>query len=284
MAQGRHTAIAAGTAGEPRLSFGPTETPYAAYAHIDALHRLQEPRSGVQAEMSFIVTTQVMELLFGLLEHEWTQARQELRADDVPGATAALRRGLHVQDVLVASWDLLSTLTPVEFNAFRDHLGEASGFQSAAYRRLEFLIGNKSEAMLRPHSGADDAHAELSAALRTPSMYDEVLALLHRRGLSIPQTRLDRDWTSPYTPHEDVEKAWQAVYGSGAEHRDLVEFAELLLDVAERVTRWRQRHYASVKRAMGAKPGTAGSSGLGWLRRAVDQDVFPELWSARTGI
>ncbi|MBC6462608.1 tryptophan 2,3-dioxygenase [Actinomadura sp. HBU206391] len=284
MAHGRHTTIVAETAGDPRLSFGPAETPYSAYAHIDALHRLQEPSSGVSAEMSFIVTTQVMELLFGLLEHEWTQARQELRADDVPGAAAALRRGLHAQDVLVASWDLLATLTPVEFNAFRDRLGEASGFQSAAYRRLEFMIGNKSAAMLRPHAGVPEAHAELSAALRTPSLYDEVLALLHRRGLPIPQARLDRDWASPYEPHEDVETAWHTVYVSGAEHRDLVELAELLLDVAERITRWRQRHYASVKRAMGAKPGTAGSSGLGWLRRAVDQDVFPELWSARTGI
>jgi tryptophan 2,3-dioxygenase len=284
MGQGRHTTIAAGEAGAPRLSFGPAETPYAAYAHIDTLHRLQEPRSGVSAEMSFIVTTQVMELLFGLLEYEWTQARQELRADDVPGAMAALRRGLHVQDVLVSSWDLLATLTPVEFNAFRDHLGEASGFQSAAYRRLEFLIGNKSEAMLRPHAGVPEAHAELSAALRTPSLYDEALALLHRRGLPIPEASLDRDWTTPYAPSEEVEKAWQMVYGTGTPHRDLADLAELLMDVAERVTRWRQRHYLSVKRAMGAKPGTAGSSGLGWLRRAVDQDVFPELWSARTEI
>ncbi|GAA2080618.1 tryptophan 2,3-dioxygenase [Actinomadura alba] len=284
MGQERHTTIAADKPGAPRLSFGPADTPYAAYAHIDTLHRLQEPRSGVSAEMSFIVTTQVMELLFGLLEYEWTQARQELRADDVPGAIAALRRGLHVQDVLVTSWDLLATLTPVEFNAFRDQLGEASGFQSAAYRRLEFLIGNKSEPMLRPHAGVPKAHAELSAALRTPSLYDEALALLHRRGLPIPEASLDRDWTSPYDPSEDVERAWQTVYGPGTEHRDLADLAEVLLDVAERVTRWRQRHYASVKRAMGAKPGTAGSSGLGWLRRAMDQDVFPELWSARTGI
>lgn len=284
MAYGRHTTIAPTAEGGPRLSFGSTATPYAAYAHVDALHRLQEPRSGVPAELSFIVTTQVMELLFGLLRHEWALAQQALRTEDVPGAMAALRRGLHVQDVLVSSWDLLATLTPVEFSAFRDHLGEASGFQSAAYRRLEFMIGNKSEAMLRPHAGTGRAHADLAAALHGPSLYDDILALLYRRDLPIPHSHVERDWARPYEPHGDVEKAWQLVYASGGEHRELAELAELLVDVAERVTRWRQRHYASVKRAMGAKPGTGGSSGLTWLRKAVDQDVFPELWSARGGL
>jgi tryptophan 2,3-dioxygenase len=286
MGYGRHTTLDPGKAGEPRCSFGSEATPYAEYARLDDLHHLQQPRSDVPAELSFIVTTQVMELLFGLLEHEWSQAREAFRTDDLQAAINTLRRGLHVQDVLIASWDLLATLSPLEFSAFRDKLGEASGVQSAAYRRLEFMIGNKHQARLRQHAPDAKGHAGLDAgldaALRSPSLYDEVLALLHRRGLPIPRTHLERDWSSPYRPDGDVDKAWHLVYTSGNDHRDLVELAEVLVDVAERVTRWRQRHYAAVKRSMGAKPGTGGSSGLAWLRRAADQDVFPELWSART--
>jgi tryptophan 2,3-dioxygenase len=264
----------------PRLSSGPVGTPYAMYAEIATLHSLQKPRTDASAETSFIVATQVMELLFGLLRHEWVQAQRALRADDLPEAMEALRRGLGVQDVLIGSWDLLATLTPSQFNAFRGHLGEASGFQSHAYRHLEFLLGNKSAAMLRLHQAAPEVHTDLTTALNGPSLYDDVLAVLDRHGLRIPLSHLERDWTAPYEAHAEVEKAWQTVYTSEA-HRDLERLAELLLDVAERVTRWRQRHQSAVKRAMGAKPGTAGSSGLSWLRKAVEQDVFPELWTVR---
>jgi tryptophan 2,3-dioxygenase len=262
----------------PRLSS--PATAYSTYAQIATLHSLQKPRTDASAEMSFIVATQVMELLFGLLRHEWATAQRALRADDLPGATAALRRGLGVQDVLVGSWDLLATLTPGEFHLFRGHLGEASGFQSYAYRHLEFLLGNKSAAMLRPHEGVPEVHAELADALHGPSLYDDVLALLHRRGLPIPLAHLQRDRTAPYEADAAVEKAWRIVYTSAA-HHDLERLAELLLDVAERVTRWRQRHRSAVKRAMGGKPGTAGSSGLSWLLKAAEQDIFPELWTLR---
>jgi tryptophan 2,3-dioxygenase len=241
------------------------KTAYSSYAGLDVLHNLQKPRTEVSAEMSFIVTTQVMELLFGLLAHEWVQARRALREDDQAGAAAALRRGLHVQDVLISSWDLLATVTPAEYGAFREQLGEASGFQSSAYRRLEYLLGNKSPRFDLPE-------------LAEPSLYDEMLALLHRRGLPVPASHLERDFTRPYEPHPDVEKAWRIAY---EEHPDLVQLAELLLDVAQRVTSWRQRHYTSVRRVMGGRPGTGGTSGLIWLRRAVDRDSFPELWSAR---
>jgi tryptophan 2,3-dioxygenase len=264
----------------PRLSPGPAATPYDTYAGIATLHSLQRPRTDASAETSFIVATQVMELLFGLLRHEWVQAQRALRADDLPEAMEVLRRGLGVQDVLVGSWDLLATLTPGEFSVFRGHLGEASGVQSYAYRHLEFLLGNKSAAMLRLHETAPEVHADLAAALNGPSLYDDVLALLDRRGLPIPLSHLERDWTAPYEAHAEIEKAWQIVYTSEA-HRELGRLAELLLDLAERVTRWRQRHQSAVKRAMGAKSGTAGSSGLSWLRKAVEQDVFPELWTVR---
>lgn len=159
---------------KPNLSFGPGGepghgTPYARYVRLAELHSLQNPRSKVPAEMSFIVSTQVMELLFGLLRHEWTLAQQALREDDLPAALAALRRGTHVQDVLTESWDLLATMTPQEFNAFRSVFGEASGFQSSAFLHLEFLLGNKNAALLRMYDEVPETHAELSAALRSPA-------------------------------------------------------------------------------------------------------------------
>ncbi|WP_327676591.1 tryptophan 2,3-dioxygenase [Kitasatospora sp. NBC_00458] len=265
----------------PNLSFGRRGepgrgTPYARYARLEELHSLQHPLSKVPAELSFIVTTQVMELLFGLLRHEWTIAQRALREDDLPTALAALRRGTHTQDVLVESWDLLATLTPQEFNAFRSVFGEASGFQSSAFLHLEFLIGNKNAALLRMYQDTPDTLAELTAALHSPGLYDDALALLARRGLEVPHEPSDQR----YKADETVTAAWRRVY-TEPEHAGLLPLAEALLDVAERVTRWRHRHLMSVKRSMGAKPGSGGSSGLTWLRRAAEQDVFPELWTVR---
>jgi tryptophan 2,3-dioxygenase len=250
---------------EPKLDFGaePT-TPYAAYAGIDALHSLQHPRSKEPSERAFIVATQVMELLFAQLRVEWTSAPHALRADDLDAASAALRRGLGVQEVLVGSWELLATMTPVEFSAFRPYLGEASGFQSFSYLHLEFLLGNKSERLLALYAGHPRVHAELAETLHAPTLYEDAAAVLARRGVEGPEP-------------------WATVYGDPV-YRDLMQLGELLLDVAERVTRWRQRHLSSVKRTMGAKPGTGGSSGLSWLRKAAEQDVFPELWSVRNAL
>ncbi|MER7669026.1 tryptophan 2,3-dioxygenase family protein [Kitasatospora sp. NPDC096128] len=265
----------------PNLSFGRggepgRGTPYAQYVRLEELHSLQHPRSKEPAELSFIVTTQVMELLFDLLRHEWTIARQALREDDATAARAALRRGTHVQDVLVESWDLLATMTPQEFNSFRALFGEASGFQSSAFLHLEFLLGNKNAALLNMYAGVPETQAELAEALRSPGLYDEVLGLLARRGLAVHAEPSEQR----YRPSEEVAAAWRRVY-TEPEFADLQPLAEALLDVAERVTRWRQRHLTSVKRTMGAKPGSGGSSGLTWLRKAAEQDVFPELWTIR---
>lgn len=270
----------------PNLSFGRPAaepsggpgrgTPYARYARLDELHGLQHPLSKEPAELSFIVTTQVMELLFDLLRHEWTIAMGALREDDPATALAALRRGTHVQDVLVGSWDLLATMTPQEFNAFRPLFGEASGFQSSAFLHLEFLLGNKNGALLRMYEEAPDTHAELTAALHAPGLYDEALALLARRGLDVAHTPSEQRHRADAT----VEAAWRRVY-TEPEFAGLQPLAEALLDTAERVTRWRQRHLAAVKRSMGAKPGSGGSSGLTWLRKSAEQDVFPELWNVR---
>ncbi|GAA2152888.1 tryptophan 2,3-dioxygenase [Kitasatospora kazusensis] len=265
----------------PRLSFGPDEepdigTPYAQYVRLETLHSLQHPRSKVDAELSFIITTQVMELLFDLLRHEWTTAQHALREDDLTAAFAALRRGTHVQDVLISSWDLLATMTPGEFTAFREVLGEASGFQSSAFLRLEFMLGNKNESLLKMYEGSAAVHGDLTAALHAPSLYDEALALLARRGLPVPH----EPGTGRYRASEEVVAAWRQVYTDPA-LAEAARLGEALLDTAERVTRWRQRHYSSVKRTMGAKPGTGGSSGLTWLKQSADQDVFPELWTVR---
>ncbi|GAB3205288.1 tryptophan 2,3-dioxygenase [Marinactinospora thermotolerans] len=268
--------------GPPTLSFEGS-TPYARYAGIEALLDLQHPRTGEPAETRFIIATQVMELLFLLIGEEWERARDELEADRVAAAMAALRRGHHAQDVLVSSWDLLATLTPVEFGRFRDVLGEASGVQSPGYRHLEFLIGNKSAVMARPHRAAPRARAVLERALREPGLYDAALRLLHRRGLPVPLDRVERDWTRPYEPDPEVERAWSVVYADETPGAELPALAEALLDTAERVTRWRHRHLMAVKRALGARPGTGGSSGLDWLSRNAARDVFPELWSLRTG-
>ncbi|MER8182795.1 tryptophan 2,3-dioxygenase family protein [Kitasatospora sp. NPDC094015] len=271
-------------ADRPNLSFGQAEepgtgTPYARYVHLDLLHSLQQPRSKVPAEYSFIISTQVMELLFDLLHHEWTAAQHALREDDLTAALAALRRGTHVQDVLVASWDLLATMTPAEFNGFRSVLGEASGFQSSAFLRLEFLVGNKSGSLLRMYQDSPATHAELTAALHAPSLYDDALALLSRRGVAVPHEPVP----ARHRPSEEVEQAWFEVYRN-PELAEQARLGEALLDTAERVTRWRQRHLAAVKRSMGSKPGTGGSSGLTWLKQAADQDVFPELWTVRNAL
>ncbi|MEV7772382.1 tryptophan 2,3-dioxygenase family protein [Kitasatospora sp. NPDC086791] len=265
----------------PNLSFGRSgtpgrSTPYAQYARLDELHSLQHPRSKEPAELSFIVTTQVMELLFDLLRHEWTIARQALREDDLPAALAALRRGTHAQDVLVESWDLLATMTPQEFNSFRSLFGEASGFQSAAFLHLEFLLGNKNAALLKMYDGMPQTQDELIGALRSPGLYDEALALLARHGLALRPAPSEQR----YHPSEEVAAAWRRVY-TEPEFAALQPLGEALLDVAERVTRWRQRHLSAVKRTMGGKPGSGGSSGLTWLRKSAEQDVFPELWTIR---
>ncbi|MDA2803108.1 tryptophan 2,3-dioxygenase [Nocardiopsis suaedae] len=280
-AERRREKRAARTGGEPELDIA-GDTPYARYGAIDTLLDLQRPRTDEPSETSFIIATQVMELLFTLLAGHWERARDAMEEDDVPAALAELRRGAHVQDVLVSSWDLLADLSPTEFSRFRDALGDASGFQSHTYRRLEFLLGNTSEPMVRPHKGSPRARAELERAMSEPGLYDAALRLLARRGLPVPEEALERDRARPYAEHDGVRAAWARVYADDTPGNDLFTLAEALLDTAERVTRWRQRHLAAVKRSMGAKPGTGGSNGLRWLAANAAEDVFPELWSLRT--
>jgi tryptophan 2,3-dioxygenase len=283
---------AAGTQA-PDLDFEGT-TPYEDYVQADVLTHLQHPLSEDPGEMAFLVTTQVMELWFTVVVHEWETAAKSLRQDELPVALAALKRSTYELRSLNASWEPLAHLTPAQFNSYRSALGEGSGFQSAMYRRMEFLLGEKSASMLVPHRGAPRVHDELEKALHEPGLYDEVLRYLARRGEDVPREVLTRDVSEPYRSHPGVEAVWVAAYarqesgGAGADADsgvdDVVRLGEALTEVAELVWRWRNDHLVATRRAMGAKVGTGGSAGVAWLEKRAAKNVFPELWTARSHV
>lgn len=266
----------------PHLDFQGT-TPYEDYVKADVLTHLQHTLSDDPGEMVFLVTTQVMELWFTVIVHEWETAGRALREDRVPAAIDALKRSVRELEALNASWRPLAQLTPAQFNSYRSALGEGSGFQSAMYRRMEFLLGEKSASMLVPHHGAPRVHTELEKALHEPSLYDEVLRLLARRGHAVPDAVLRRDPSLRHEPSQEVEAVWAAVYSADEAH-ELARLGEALTDVAELVWRWRNDHLVATRRAMGAKQGTGGSAGVAWLEKRAQKNVFPELWTARSHV
>jgi tryptophan 2,3-dioxygenase len=267
---------------EPKLEFA-EPSPYDQYVHASTLTSLQQPWSDDPAEMAFLITTQVMELWFTLLVHEWRTARDALKQDRLADALAALRRSLPQLKALNASWQPIAALTPGQFNSYRSALGEGSGFQSAMFRQLEFVLGDKSASLLQPHKAVPQVHRELEKALHEPSLYDEVLAFLHRRGFAVPQEVLDRDVSQRYQENPGVEAVWAEIY-QDPRHDELVTLGEALTDVAELVGRWRTDHLLATRRAMGAKPGTGGSAGVAWLEKRANKVVFPELWTARSHV
>ncbi|MGZ4669556.1 MAG: tryptophan 2,3-dioxygenase [Blastococcus sp.] len=268
---------------EPVVEFAEA-TPYETYVGVRQLQALVRPVTDHPAEPAFLVVTQVMELWFTLLRREWELAQRRLRVDDLDGALSAIRRSVHHLRSLDASWASLLWLTPAEFNGFRDQLGEASGFQSYEYRHVEFLLGLKAESVVRPHRGLPAVHADLLRALAAPSLEDDVLAYLARRGLPVPADVLDRDRAETHEAHPGVTALWVEVYRDPRPGNDLFMLGEALTDVAEVFTTWRQRHVTAVRRAMGAKPGSGGSAGLAWLERSAARVVFPDLWAARTEV
>ncbi|MGW1077679.1 tryptophan 2,3-dioxygenase [Streptomyces sp. NPDC002537] len=256
-------------------------TPYEDYIHASVITSLQQPLSNDPGEMAFLVTTQVMELWFTLIVHEWRTARDALMKDDQERAMEALRRSLGTLQALNDSWRPIASLTPAQFNGFRAAFGEASGFQSAMYRHLEFLLGDKSRSMVQPHRGHPRVHAELEQALTEPSLYDAVLGYLHRCGLPVPEAVLERDPTVAYQADAGVEEAWRQIY-AGPQSDPLVALGEALTDVAELVLRWRSDHLLATRRAMGSKVGSGGSPGVAWLEKRAARSVFPEIWTARS--
>jgi tryptophan 2,3-dioxygenase len=282
MSQTPNTSGAAGS-DAPNLDFAGT-TPYEDYVQAEVLTHLQRLLSDDPGEMVFLVTTQVMELWFTVIVHEWETASRALREDRTQVAIDALKRSTRELEALNASWQPLARLTPAQFNSYRGALGEGSGFQSAMYRRMEFLLGEKSAAMLVPHRGAPRVHAELEKALQQPSLYDEVLRLLARRGLPVPAAVLERDLAQRYEPAPEIEKIWTGIYDDPDQRAELVRLGEALTDIGELVWRWRNDHLAATRRAMGSKTGTGGSAGVAWLEKRATKNVFPELWTARSHV
>lgn len=269
-------------AGAPDLNYG-GRTPYVAYTESDVLAGLLHPQTAEPLEVTFIVVTQIMELHFNLLIHEWRLAIRAMLEDDLAATVAGLKRSVAVQNSLLGSWEMLAVMSPAQYNRFRGSLGKASGFQSFSYRELEFLIGAKNPRMLNPHAGMPAVHKQLQDAFDEPSLYDAAVRLLSRRGVPVPLAALERDVREPWTESDPgVVDAWQQVYTDNDGENELAELAELLTAVAERHSRWRYVHYTAVRRILGAKPGTGGSAGLAWLKRTVEAPLFPELWEVRS--
>ncbi|HVO08735.1 MAG TPA: tryptophan 2,3-dioxygenase [Burkholderiaceae bacterium] len=257
---------------------------YGDYLRLDAVLGAQHPLSPDHNEMLFIVQHQTSELWMKLMLHELQAAVSRIAADDLAPAFKMLARVSRIMEQLVHAWDVLSTMTPPEYSAIRPYLSSSSGFQSWQYRCIEFMMGNKNAAMLRPHAHNPARLAQVQAAYQAPSLYDEALRLLARRGLPIPPHRLQRDWTQPYAADEQVEQAWLAVYRDPAAQWDLYQLGEELVDLEDAFRLWRFRHVTTVERVIGFKRGTGGTSGVGYLRKMLDVTLFPELWRLRTNL
>jgi tryptophan 2,3-dioxygenase len=254
---------------------------YGDYLGLDALLACQRPLSGAHDETLFIVIHQASELWIKLCLHEIEGAIRQIRVDDLGPAFKMMSRVGRVQALLIQSWEILSTMTPFDYASFRDSLGKASGFQSFQYRMLEFRLGNKNAAMSRVFEANKPVARAVRAALTEPSLYDEALALLDRRGFRIPKNKLKRDFSKPYVADHKVTDAWRAVYRDTERHWDLYELAEKLVDIEYRFHLWRFSHMKTVERIIGSKPGTGGTSGVSYLKKALELTFYPELWEVR---
>ncbi len=257
---------------------------YGQYLQLDKVLGAQRPLSGQHDEMLFIVIHQASELWLKLCLHELAATRAQIRADDLEPAFKMLSRVARAQAQMIQSWDVLGTMTPADYMRFRDSLGQSSGFQSWQYRQLEFMLGNKDAKLIEVHSSDPPNYALLGRELAIPSLYDETLKLLVRRGFAIPRERVERDWTKSYEAHPAVEAAWLAIYRDSNAHWDLYELAEKLVDLEYRLQQWRFAHLKTVERIIGFKRGTGGSTGVGYLEHVLKRGFFPELISLRTSI
>jgi tryptophan 2,3-dioxygenase len=257
---------------------------YSDYLQLDAILGAQKPLSPDHNEMLFLIQHQTSELWMKLMLHELRAAIAGVAKDELQAAFKMLARVSRIMEQLVHAWDVLSTMTPPEYTAIRPFLGTSSGFQSWQYRCIEFALGNKNRAMLDPHAHRPDLQAEVRAALEAPSLYDEALRLLARRGLPVPKSHLERDWTQPYPASDAVEQAWLVVYRDPAKHWDLYQLGEELVDLEDAFRLWRFRHVTTVERVIGFKRGTGGTGGVSYLRRMLDVVLFPEIWKLRTDL
>lgn len=259
---------------------------YSGYLCLDQLLAAQKPLSHPphHDEMLFIVQHQTSELWIKLLLHELEAAIRYVQHDQLEPCFKILARVKQIQMQLFNQWSVLETLTPTEYAQFRGVLGTASGFQSVQYRALEFTLGNKSAELLQVYAHDSRAHAWLEKLLRQPSLYDEFLRYLARRGLPVPRERVERDWSEPYERHSGVVAVFKVIYDDTARWWDAYEMCEKLVDVEEYFQLWRFRHMKTVERIIGHKQGTGGSSGVAFLKKALDLTFFPELIDVRTEI
>jgi tryptophan 2,3-dioxygenase len=255
---------------------------YSDYLQLDKILDAQEIRSDSHDEMLFVILHQASELWLKLMIHEITGAADALTAGRLQAAFKMLARVSRIQAQIIQSWDILSTMTPSDYLTFRDTLGQSSGFQSYQYRSVEFLLGNKNGALVKPHKHDAELAGNLTAILNAPSVYDLALKILAENGLAIDAACLNRDWSQPYEPNQSVEAAWVEIYRNPEKYWELYQLAEKLIDVEDWFQQWRFRHMKTVERIIGFKTGTGGSSGVGFLKKALDHRFFPELWSLRT--
>lgn len=255
---------------------------YGDYLQIDRILTAQAPLSPAHDELLFIIQHQTSELWMKLALHELDAARKMIAADRAREAFKMLARIARIFEQLNNAWDVLRTMTPSDYTTFRETLGQSSGFQSWQYRLIEYAVGNRNLAMLRPHAHRADLTARLEAELARPSLYDEALRHLARAGLAVPAEVLNRDLRAPWAAHPGVLAVWEEVYRDPARHWEAYELAEKLMDFEDYFRRWRFNHLTTVARVIGMKRGTGGTSGTHYLKRMLEVELFPELWHLRT--
>jgi tryptophan 2,3-dioxygenase len=257
---------------------------YGQYLHLEKLLDAQQPLSYQHDEMLFIMIHQVSELWMKLVLHELGATVACIVRDDLGPTFKMLARVSTIQQQLLQSWDVLATITPSDFSAFRNSLGKSSGFQSRQYRLLEFMMGNKNSDTIKVFLSDPPSHEILERALRAPSLYDEALRLLSRRGFTLPAAAIDRDFTQPYRASKQVAAAWLSVYHNAEKEWDLYQLAERLVDLDYKFQLWRFAHMKTVERIIGNQRGTGGTGGVSYLTKALELKFFPELWTIRASM
>ena len=255
---------------------------YGDYLCLDQVLDAQKLRTDAHDEMLFIIQHQTSELWMRLAIHEITAARVAIRSDQLQPAMKTLARVSRIFEQLNSAWDVLRTMTPADYTHFRNKLGQSSGFQSLQYRLIEYALGNRNHAMMRPHGHVASAMAKLESELSQPSLYDEAIRLAARRGVAMPDEVLERDVRNTHTLHDGVTDGWKIIYEAPEQHWALYEVAEKLVDLEDYFRRWRFNHVTTVERVIGLKRGTGGTGGTSYLRRMLDVELFPELWRVRT--
>ena len=257
---------------------------YASYLDLERILGAQHPASGAHDEMLFIIVHQASELWLKLCLHELGAARDHIAADDLRPAFKMLARVARAQGQLIQSWDVLSTMTPHDYSTVRPHLGGSSGFQSAQYRMMEFILGGRNRDHVTRHEATPEVAVALRAEMARRSIYSEAIALLARRGFAIPHAVLERDLGVTWDHSPEVEAAWAAIYRDPDTQWDLYELAEKLVDLEYHFQRWRFGHLKTVERIIGFKRGTGGTPGVPYLAGVLKQAFFPELLSVRTAL